>query len=573
MASPTQSVLSHQRTASISKVDLGEWEIFMGRKPLGSGSFATVYLGQFKEDHIPKYVAIKSIKCTDQTSSRIIQSINQEGKALTSINHENLVRGYGIRRSNDRFFFIVEYCAGGSLDQWHEMHGDLSEELVRTLFLQLVAGWRYLHERRIVHRDLKPQNILLTDCSENATLKIGDFGLMIKLKDMDMAKSKCGTPLYMAPEVWTQQPYNYKADLWSLGVILYELITRKHPYGNPRTDAALLEAIRNTRPAMPKNASPECINLLQGLLQADPNARFSDTQFFNHPFLTGTTLPVSPSQSGRDHNIALVEQDVWEISGVPREVIANPESSALPPENPPAVEPSSSEIPNLCISVNGDLNFGYLDARTASGQVEYPRHVFDFSEATTDGCTPEQVARLNSIAATMLRAWYILEAAQLQMEVDPPGSMEFRVIALDILQSAIVQLKSFEIRCERAVRMERWSRTCFSQALATAYSVRPNAEKYLIQGQLSWSSTSILSSSVSSSSKTASRAPTSTASTAADCIPVEQKLNAYVSRLENAGCKSAHLRALGILEFLSTTTQDSDEFTNRARAIKKRLGG
>ena len=149
-------------------------------------------------------------------------------------------------------------------------------------------------------RDLKPQNLLLSDNTPQAVLKIADFGFARHLQQQELANTLCGSPLYMAPEILKSQQYDAKADLWSVGTILYELVVGRPPY-NGSNHIVLLQNIERNEARIPatiaKHLSPACIDLIYSLLERNPVQRISFEEFFNHPFLAATT-PLSATISG-----------------------------------------------------------------------------------------------------------------------------------------------------------------------------------------------------------------------------------------------------------------------------------
>ncbi|XP_048449749.1 serine/threonine-protein kinase ULK1-like, partial [Rhincodon typus] len=133
-------------------------------------------------------------------------------------------------------YLVMEYCNGGDLADYLHSKGTLSEDTIR-LFLQQIAGaMKMLHSKGVIHRDLKPQNILLS-CTggrksnpNNIRIKIADFGFARYLQTNMLAATLCGSPMYMAPEVIMSQHYDAKADLWSIGTIVYQCLTGKAPF-------------------------------------------------------------------------------------------------------------------------------------------------------------------------------------------------------------------------------------------------------------------------------------------------------------------------------------------------------
>jgi serine/threonine-protein kinase ULK/ATG1 len=164
--------------------------------------------------------------------------------------------------------------------------------------LQLASGLHAMRRSQLIHRDLKPQNLLLTADDLNADLKIADFGFARYVRDSEgMADTVCGSPLYMAPEVLNYQKYDAKADLWSTGAILFEMLVGQVPFTG-QNQVQLLRNIQTTEFKIPghiaKDLSPECIDLLRGLLRRDADNRISFDEFFNHPFFkldVGVQIP------------------------------------------------------------------------------------------------------------------------------------------------------------------------------------------------------------------------------------------------------------------------------------------
>ncbi|CAG9561834.1 unnamed protein product [Danaus chrysippus] len=192
-------------------------------------------------------------------------------------------------------FYETLYCNGGDLADYLQANRLLSEGTIRTFLRQLAEAMRAIHAKGIVHRDLKPQNILLTHNvmpprtphPTEITLKIADFGFARFLEEGNMAVTLCGSPMYMAPEVIMSLKYDAKADLWSLGTIVYQCLTGKAPFQatTPHELKAFYENSVDLQPKMPSGTSPELCNLLIGLLRRNSRERMPFEVFFNHPFL------------------------------------------------------------------------------------------------------------------------------------------------------------------------------------------------------------------------------------------------------------------------------------------------
>ena len=201
-------------------------EVFFGK-----GAFGEAW--KVFEKRTQKPYIVKMLFTTG-SSEKERQEAENEVKVLKSISHESIVKYMEYFFENNEYFLIMEFCSGGDLkkaiDAQKRLAKTFSEEIVLIWFGQLISGLKYLKERKILHRDLKPNNVFLT--SENK-IKIGDFGLAKTLDSTyEMAETRKGARVYMAPERHRGERYNHKADMWSLGCILYELCTLRLTFTN-----------------------------------------------------------------------------------------------------------------------------------------------------------------------------------------------------------------------------------------------------------------------------------------------------------------------------------------------------
>ncbi|KAM4824030.1 serine/threonine-protein kinase ULK2 isoform X1 [Urocitellus parryii] len=195
----------------------------------------------------------------------------------------------------------MEYCNGGDLADYLQAKGTLSEDTIRVFLHQIAAAMRILHSKGIIHRDLKPQNILLSYANRRKSsvsgirIKIADFGFARYLHSNMMAATLCGSPMYMAPEVIMSQHYDAKADLWSIGTVIYQCLVGKPPFqaNSPQDLRMFYEKNRSLMPSIPRETSPYLASLLLGLLQRNQKDRMDFEAFFSHPFLE--QVPVKKS--------------------------------------------------------------------------------------------------------------------------------------------------------------------------------------------------------------------------------------------------------------------------------------
>nr|CAD7198320.1 unnamed protein product [Timema douglasi] len=271
---------------------VGDFE-YNNKDLIGHGAFAVVFKGRHRKN--PSFVvAIKSI-----TKKNLAKSQNLLGKEikilkeLTELHHDNVVALLDCKETSHNVYLVMEYCNGGDLADYLAVKGTLSEGTIRLFLTQLAGAMRALYAKGIVHRDLKPQNILLSHSGGKAcpqpheiTLKIADFGFARFLQDGVMAATLCGSPMYMAPEVIMSLQYDAKADLWSLGTIVFQCLTGKAPFQaqTPQALKQFYEKNSNLAPKIPVGTSPELVDLLLGLLRRNAKDRMNFDTFFNHAF-------------------------------------------------------------------------------------------------------------------------------------------------------------------------------------------------------------------------------------------------------------------------------------------------
>ncbi|XP_073689009.1 serine/threonine-protein kinase ULK1-like, partial [Garra rufa] len=192
---------------------------------------------------------------------------------------------------------LLQYCNGGDLAEYLQSKGCLSEDTIRVLLQQLAGAMSVLRSKGIIHRDLKPQNILLSYSAgrrsnpNNICIKLADFGFARYLQGNTMAATLCGSPMYMAPEVIMSKNYDAKADLWSVGTIIYQCLTGKAPFqaSTPQELRQFYERNRSLSPSIPRETSSHLRHLLLGLLQRNHGERMDFDEFFHHPFLEAST--------------------------------------------------------------------------------------------------------------------------------------------------------------------------------------------------------------------------------------------------------------------------------------------
>lgn len=268
---------------------------------LGKGSYGKVYKVRHMHDET-KVRALKIVKLKDEDKvvQRLADEIGLQQKASSCpyvVHLEHVYRDERNNGPNDRgCFLVMELCWGDFLRYLQHNKGPLCEEHARKFSRHLAMGLFALKKLGAVHRDLKPENLMVTTgVYETAVLKLADFGFARLLVDDNVAYSLVGSPQYMAPEIAIDRQYTTKADLWSVGAILYQMLTGIPP-PNPFRDLQefVNNHFRNRLVPVPipahlrESCSPEVINLLTRLLEKNPAKRISFADYFAHPWLNSS---------------------------------------------------------------------------------------------------------------------------------------------------------------------------------------------------------------------------------------------------------------------------------------------
>lgn len=260
----------------MSEFVLGDY-IFT-RKRIGKGAFSTIYKGKHRASN--KVYAIKEISFDNL--EKIRDSIKREFTLMKKLNHKNIIKLHEVFFDNDEknIYLVIDYYAKGDLAKF--LNGKpLKEKYAKKYMRQLIEGLKYLYDRQILHRDLKLQNILVTD---DNNIVITDFGFARYTDNENMLNTLCGSPMYMAPEIMLKKKYNNKSDLWSVGIIFYELLFGTTPF-RARNMIDLMSSLKKKEVVLPENnLSKNCINLISGLLNKNPDRRINWTDLFSHPW-------------------------------------------------------------------------------------------------------------------------------------------------------------------------------------------------------------------------------------------------------------------------------------------------
>ncbi|XP_018561124.1 ovarian-specific serine/threonine-protein kinase Lok-like isoform X1 [Anoplophora glabripennis] len=260
---------------------------------LGKGGCGEVRLAF--EKRTCKMYAIKKIHKARSTASQMHKlnhpsKIQTEVKILESLSHPFVINMKEIVETDDEVFLVLEYMRGGELNNRILSNVTLTESNVKFLFYQMVLAVQFLHAKGITHRDLKPENVLLSSDDLETIIKVTDFGLSKITEEDDMMKTVCGTLCYIAPEVLNAKipEYDKQVDVWSLGVILFYMLSKKLPFSSP--DRTALGKLIITGDYDMGNLSWNGVSylakdLVKRMLTVNPEKRITISAILSHPWL------------------------------------------------------------------------------------------------------------------------------------------------------------------------------------------------------------------------------------------------------------------------------------------------
>lgn len=438
---------------------------------IGKGSFATVYKGYHEETHVQ--VAIKTVK-RDNLSAKLFENLQSEIQILKSLSHRHITRLTEIVRSEHHIYLIMEYCSGGDLTGYikkrgrvetleyipspgaapqyypHPRTGGLDEVVLRSFLRQLARALKFLRHHNLIHRDIKPQNLLLKPATPEELakghplgvpiLKVADFGFARSLPSAMMAETLCGSPLYMAPEILGYNKYDAKADLWSVGAVLYEMAVGKPPF-RAQNHIELLKKIEHSKNIKFPDEDPQSTagksggggsvdlpvpndikKLIRALLKQKPVERANFDDFFGSQAMAKSKFPrprepspePEPTYDGRP----------W--TGRPP---TPPHHRIIPPEvlDPTAMIPPSK------------FNFRRMSTLGDAPQTETPV----YPTPTREHAPPPPISRLQSVHAPVIA------------EKKPPIPVEASVIPGETEEDGILRREYVLVGDSRALEFNR----------------------------------------------------------------------------------------------------------------------
>ena len=262
-------------------------DLYEVKSPLGKGKFGLVKLGIHKESGREVAVKIINKKLVGPVD---VQQVKSEIDILKIAKHPNIIKLYDVFENEKFIYIIMEYCAGGDLFSYIEKRGfRLKEERASEIIHKLCTTVYFLHQYGIVHRDLKPENILMTDDTDNADIRLVDFGLGKIIGPGETCTEPFGTFSYVAPEVLQEKPYNFKVDLFAIGIITYLLVAGFLPFDHETSEKEIARQTVYEPTPFPssiwKSISIEAKMFVDNLLDKDPVKRMNIQEVLQHKWL------------------------------------------------------------------------------------------------------------------------------------------------------------------------------------------------------------------------------------------------------------------------------------------------
>ncbi len=255
-------------------------------KSIGEGGMANVYLAY--DTILDRNVAVKVLRGDLATDEKFVRRFQREALSASSLTHPNIVEVYDVGEDNDQYYIVMEYIEGKHLKELLKKRGKLTTSEVIDIMLQITDGMSMAHDSYIIHRDIKPQNIMIL---ENGVVKITDFGIAMAMNaaQLTQTNSVMGSVHYLPPEQANGKGSTLQSDIYSMGILMYELLTGKLPY---KGDNAVEIALKHLKESLPdvKEELPDLpqsiANIIKKATAKNPKNRYADAREMHEDLLT-----------------------------------------------------------------------------------------------------------------------------------------------------------------------------------------------------------------------------------------------------------------------------------------------
>ena len=290
---------------------------------IGSGSFGEAWLVKRVADGqllVAKRMDLSKMSQKDQ------KYVEAEIQCLAACTHFAVIRHVEDFTENNYMLIVMEFADAGDLNMQIKARAAdgfryFEEHEVGYTFVQLAMAVDHIHRRRMLHRDIKGANVLLMT---SGLIKLGDFGFSQQYENTvsdQVASTFCGTPYYLAPELWRRQKYSKKADVWAMGILLYEMMALKRPFVGQGMRALMDSVLSGKMPPLPEKFSPELQGIVKAILIQDPNNRPSIAELFHMPqmvkLLRDFEKSVQSSQLINAETKKQIQENINEIRATP----------------------------------------------------------------------------------------------------------------------------------------------------------------------------------------------------------------------------------------------------------------
>ena len=277
--------------------ECNKYDFIRDKKPLGKGAFGEVW--KVMHEKSQKNYCVKILDKRDIFEQKLINQINKEICIMYNINHPYSIKLFNHFEDNEKLYLIMELATGGNLYNYIQNFKNKKIDFIKKIIIQTIEIIKYLHSKEIIYRDIKPENILL---DKDNNVKLCDYGWASFITPGKFLTVYCGTPEYVAPEMVKKYPYNEKIDIWGIGVLIFELVFNYPPFSSSLNEERF-NNIKNRKINWPQDLNEthnDVKDLIEKILQLNPNERLSLEEIEKHPWLNDTYLKMKENKQTND---------------------------------------------------------------------------------------------------------------------------------------------------------------------------------------------------------------------------------------------------------------------------------